>query len=65
MAGAESRARSRHDVRAADFEFYYPSEVPHATFQDGQLFPIPRDQWRTLPMDDQFDAVLYLGSPAP
>ena len=50
---------------AADFEFYYPSEVPRARFLDGQIVPIPGEEWRTLPMDEQFDAVLYLGLPAP
>ena len=50
---------------AADFEFYYPYEVPRARFLDGKLIPIPREEWRTLPMDEQFDAVLYLGPPRP
>ena len=26
--------------------------------------PIPRDQWRSLPAEEQFDAVLYLGPPS-
>jgi hypothetical protein len=26
--------------------------------------PISREQWRLLPMEDQFDAVLYVGPPA-
>jgi hypothetical protein len=29
--------------------------------RDGKLAPIPKDQWRSLPAEDQFDAVLYLG----
>jgi hypothetical protein len=32
--------------------------------QDSQLVPLPRDQWRMMRMDDQFDALLYLGSPS-
>ncbi len=32
--------------------------------QDGRLVPLPRDQWRQMRMDDQFDALLYLGSPS-
>ena len=46
---------------AADFENYYPSDVPRARFIDGRLVPIPREEWRTLPMGEQFDAVLHLG----
>ena len=48
----------------ADFTFYYSSDVPRATVQDGRILPIPRDQWVSLTMEDQFDAVLYLGSPS-
>jgi hypothetical protein len=48
---------------AADFTFYYPSEAMgrfyirdgKADFGAGQ---IPRDQWKTLRAEDQFDAVL-------
>ena len=50
---------------AADFEFYYPYEVPRARCLNGELVPIPQEEWRTLPMEEQFDAVLYLGPPAP
>jgi len=52
---------------AVDFSTYYPStQFPLATtrvaVQDGKIVgPIPRDQWRSLKMEDQFDAVLYLG----
>jgi hypothetical protein len=44
---------------AADFTFYYPFATPRFSIQDGA--PIPRDQWRTLRAEDQFDAVLYPG----
>ena len=49
---------------APDFETFYPFNVPRARLVDGALVPIPREEWRTLPMDEQFDAVLHLGSPA-
>ena len=30
----------------------------------GQLVPIPREEWKVMRMEDQFDALLYLGPPA-
>lgn len=48
---------------AADFRFYNP-EVARYSLRDGKPDfdnPIPRDQWRSMPMQDQFDAILYLG----
>jgi hypothetical protein len=55
---------------AADFTAYYPSEaMGRFKIKDGQpdfAAPIPRDRWRTLKAEDQFDAVLYLGKgPSP
>jgi hypothetical protein len=55
---------------AADFAKYYPSEaMGRFPIKDGQpdfSAPIPRDQWRTLRAEDQFDAVLYIGKgPSP
>lgn len=32
--------------------------------QDGKMVSIPKDQWRTLPAEEQLDAVLYLGPPS-
>lgn len=32
-----------------------------SAIRDGRIVPVPREQWRTLRMEDQFDAVLYLG----
>ena len=50
---------------AADFTFYYPSEaMGRFAIRDGTpdfSTPIPRDRWRTLRAEDQFDAVLYPG----
>jgi hypothetical protein len=48
---------------ATDFMFYYPFEIVRSP-ASGQRAPIPRDQWRLLPMEDQFDALLYLGPPS-
>ena len=30
----------------------------------GQLVPVAREEWKTMRMEDQFDALLYLGPPA-
>ena len=38
-----------------------PTDPPRATFRDGRIVPIPRDEWRSLPAEEQFDAALYLG----
>ena len=51
---------------AADFSRYVPTESnPMAStrfaIRDGKLLPISRDEWRSLRMEEQFDAVLYLG----
>ena len=51
---------------AADFSRYFPPDYsPMAStrfaIRDEKLVPIPRDEWRSLKMEDQFDAVLYLG----
>ena len=49
---------------AADFTFYYPFNVPRLNVTNGKpdfTAPVPREQWRSLRMEDQFDAVLYLG----
>jgi hypothetical protein len=32
--------------------------------RDGQLVPLSREAWKTMRMEDQFDALLYLGPPA-
>ena len=49
---------------AEDFSFFYPHPTPRIAMRDGRpafSIPVPRDQWRSLRMEDQFDAVLYLG----
>jgi hypothetical protein len=49
---------------AADFSFYFPFDGARFIVRNGTPQSIPRRQWRTLRMEDQFDAVLYLGSPS-
>ena len=34
------------------------------TSRDGRIVPVSREEWRSLPAEDQFDAVLYLGPPS-
>jgi hypothetical protein len=46
---------------AADFTFYWPYVSTRVVVRDGTRTPIPRDQWRLRTMEDQFDAILYLG----
>lgn len=49
---------------AADFTSYYTIETARFPLRDGKpdfSRSIPRDQWRSRRMEDQFDAVLYLG----
>jgi hypothetical protein len=49
---------------AADFTAYYKEDLPRIAIRDGKpdfSAPIPRDQWKTLRAEDQFDAVLYVG----
>lgn len=40
--------------------------VPSSRFaiQEGKMVPIPKEQWRSLRAEDQFDAILYLGPAA-
>ncbi len=49
---------------ASDFTVFSPTDPPRATIRDGRIVPIPRDQWRSLRAEEQFDAVLYLGPPS-
>lgn len=47
----------------SDFVLYFKNPPDRRTVQDGALAPVARDQWRKLPLEEQFDAVLYLGPP--
>jgi hypothetical protein len=46
---------------AADFTFYFPHPAERMAVIDGKRVPVPRNRWRSLRMEDQFDAVLYPG----
>jgi hypothetical protein len=48
---------------ARDFDTY---SRPGSRFavQNGQIVPVPRPDWKAMPMEDEFDAILYLGSPS-
>ncbi|HEY7474347.1 MAG TPA: hypothetical protein VH679_05010, partial [Vicinamibacterales bacterium] len=35
-----------------------------SAFRDGKIVPVPKEEWRTLPAEEQFDAILYLGPPS-
>ena len=45
------------DLGAAPVAF----DGPRVSVQTGQITPVPRDQWRSMRMEDQYDALLYLG----
>jgi hypothetical protein len=49
---------------AADFTDYYPFQTERGEVRDGEYVPITRAEWRQMPMEQQFDAVLYLGPPS-
>jgi len=34
---------------------------PRVSVRAGRIEPVPRDQWRSMRMEDQYDALLYLG----
>jgi hypothetical protein len=47
-------------VGAADITMFTPAPM-RMRFDGGKSVPVPREQWRSLRSEDQFDAVLYLG----
>jgi hypothetical protein len=51
---------------AKDFTAYVPAQTAadRVSRQDGNFVPIPSNQWRSMRMEDQFDALLYLGPPS-
>ena len=51
---------------ARDFDQYSREFGSGSRFsvKNGQLAPLPREEWKTMRMEDQFDAILYLGPPA-
>jgi hypothetical protein len=44
-----------------DFAAFMPPEESRFAVVDGKPTPLPRDQFRVMPMQEQFDALLYLG----
>lgn len=51
---------------ASDFAVYDrgPGDGSRFGVKAGQLAPIPREEWKVIRMEEQFDALLYLGTPA-
>jgi hypothetical protein len=51
---------------ARDFGLYSRGLGDGSRFsiKNGKLVPVPREEWKMMRMEDQFDALLYLGSPA-
>lgn len=51
---------------ASDFAIYDrgPGDGSRFGVKAGQLAAIPREEWKVMRMEDQFDAFLYLGPPA-
>ena len=48
---------------ARDFTSFWPYGGDRVLVRDGKRIIVPREQWRTLRMEDQFDALLHLGPP--
>ena len=51
---------------AADFAMFNQGLGDGTRFavRSGQLVPLPRSEWQSMRMEDQFDALLYLGPPS-
>lgn len=51
---------------ARDFGLYSRGLGEGSRFgpRNGQLVPLPREEWKVMRMEDQFDALLYLGLPS-
>ena len=50
---------------ALDFTEIDTAPPSRATIRDGKIVPVPREEWRTLRLEDQFDAVLKLADASP
>lgn len=48
---------------ALDFGAWWPDARSRFALRDGKPSPIAEKDWRRLRMEDQFDAILYLGPP--
>ena len=51
---------------ARDFGLYSRGLGSGSRFgvKEGQLVPLPKEQWTMMPIEDQFDGLLFLGPPA-
>lgn len=47
-----------------DFGMYSRGLGRRFAIRSGQLVPLPQEEWRTMRMEDQFNALLYLGPPS-
>src|SRR5580765_8792954 len=59
-SAASGRTRRRHLRRVPHAE----ATLTRVSVRDGKLVQIPREQWKTLRLEDQCDAVLHLGAPS-
>jgi hypothetical protein len=49
---------------ARDFGTYWQGLGARVAVRNGQLVPLPRAEWKTMPIENEFDALLYLGPPS-
>lgn len=47
-----------------DFSWYYPYKITRGVVRQGKYTVIPPTKWRSLHMEKQFDAIIYLGNSA-
>jgi len=52
------------NLGATDFVAYWQGLGARFAVRNGQLVPLPRAEWKTMPMENEFDALLYLGPPS-
>lgn len=52
------------DLGMADFGRYFPYEGERRAVRNGKAVMIPREEWKSLQVQEQFDAVIYLGPEA-
>jgi|SRR5688572_25700693 hypothetical protein len=53
------------NLGARDFATYQqPLGGQRVAVRDGTFVPVPKDRWRVVPLEQQFDALLYLGPPS-
>jgi hypothetical protein len=49
------------NLGAKDFGTYWQGLGARFAVRDGQFVPLPRAEWKTMPIENEFDALLYLG----